>query len=155
MGLEPTTTGITILTLCYLAALIDADRIYINQQLRWHVLGLNPVHALIEIRQFSAKSLTSALTYLADVSPQGAPHGKDCIHRWPGIGVQVPARQETGFHVGRDSAGAGTEGNASRETRLRVPEQVPRQGHSYHHREPCRLEHPRRASEGTRTATPD
>ena len=39
MGLEPTTTGITILTLCYLAALIDADRIDTNQQLMSIVLG--------------------------------------------------------------------------------------------------------------------
>ena len=33
MGLEPTTTGITILTLYYFIVLIDADRIHTNQQL--------------------------------------------------------------------------------------------------------------------------
>ena len=33
MGLEPTTTGTTILTYMHFAVLIGADKIYINQQL--------------------------------------------------------------------------------------------------------------------------
>ena len=33
MGLEPTTTGITILTFNYLRLLIDVGTLYINQQL--------------------------------------------------------------------------------------------------------------------------
>ena len=34
MGLEPTTTGITILTLYYFSVLIDAHTINTNQQLK-------------------------------------------------------------------------------------------------------------------------
>ena len=62
MGLEPTTTGITILTLYYFIVLIDADRIHTNQQLTSTSLDKHPAQALIEILQFSANSLTSALT---------------------------------------------------------------------------------------------
>jgi hypothetical protein len=46
----------------YLPPLIGADRININQQLMSDLLGKNPDKALIEIRHFSANSLTSALT---------------------------------------------------------------------------------------------
>jgi len=38
MGLEPTTTGITILTFLYFTVLIGGDRINVNQQLARNTL---------------------------------------------------------------------------------------------------------------------
>lgn len=61
MGLEPTTTGITILTLCYLAVLIDADRINTNQHLARNALDARTANVLIEIRQFLPNLPTDCL----------------------------------------------------------------------------------------------
>jgi hypothetical protein len=54
----------------------------------------------VEERRFTAKrhspkKFAYTCPYiLADVRPQGTPHGKDYIHCWPGIGVQGTSSKE-------------------------------------------------------------
>ena len=60
MGLEPTTTGITILFYTDLMVLHGVDIITANQQFS----EIQARHVLIEIPKNSRNRLTSALTYL-------------------------------------------------------------------------------------------
>ena len=84
MGLEPTTTGITILSLWYLPVLNKVDTININQQLTCIILIAYSVSMLIEIRLFSVNLLTSIVTSSGCKQFGKVRHGKGGIHGWQG-----------------------------------------------------------------------
>ena len=61
MGLEPTTTGITILTFNYLCLLIDVGTIYINQQVTGYLLDARTALVLMDMRLYTADLPTDCL----------------------------------------------------------------------------------------------
>jgi hypothetical protein len=76
MGLEPTTTGITILSFRVSPLLSFVDTIYINQQLSVIYCAQSQCQVLIDIHHNSAKVATWWL------------HGN--FNTWPALKIQAP-----------------------------------------------------------------